>query len=506
MADAAVIDQEIVRLQLRMNGLFREMQGLKDIRLRKQKEADCFKAFLSPVRLIPSEILARIFSYCCSGEFRPRLDSSPLRLGHVCSLWRNAAVNSPGLWDTLLMNFFKWSDLSSNPRRLRGLLSFWFTNASIRSLTLALSADRYYQGPQVILEELRPFSARISTLRLETGEIRSLAPFLHLPGGHIPSLATLSLYANGAGTGTPITVFDSAQCLQAVLLAIDPVIIGDTSHFIFPWSQLTRLDIRRRLPLGVWYNIFLQCVHLHDGAFFLAWDVDFNPGTGHPVPVIYERLLRLKIEKGPAQDVSLFENLSLPALQFLDYAGEMTDDDAFPMTTHVLPHISSSTIRFLILAQVEVDVVDFINFLLGCSLLERHAFDFLDVDHGNLLQSLIRALQSRLFLPVLSHFAVFIPSPDLVDYPFYPSAIIDLIEELCGAPRPRQPDEISVYVYQTINPETGDNYEVDEAAEKLVRRIRGKYYDEGVSESAMVVDSGLDLSSTLCWKPRGMGL
>ncbi|KAJ7447286.1 hypothetical protein B0H11DRAFT_1696955, partial [Mycena galericulata] len=59
----------------------------------------------SPVRRIPSEILAEIFKFCVKDSLLLGRDYSidnprvaPLVLSHVCSLWRAIAIKTPRLW------------------------------------------------------------------------------------------------------------------------------------------------------------------------------------------------------------------------------------------------------------------------------------------------------------------------------------------------------------------------------------------------------------------------
>ncbi|KAF9012165.1 hypothetical protein BDZ89DRAFT_1224236 [Hymenopellis radicata] len=71
------------------------------------------KALLHPMRSIPNELLANIFSHCvlkCHDDGDPdALDprAAPWLFTRVCSRWRNFAVNSPQLWTYLLLDFDK---------------------------------------------------------------------------------------------------------------------------------------------------------------------------------------------------------------------------------------------------------------------------------------------------------------------------------------------------------------------------------------------------------------
>ncbi|KAJ7474193.1 hypothetical protein FB451DRAFT_1248279 [Mycena latifolia] len=72
-----------------------------------QRIRTTLKGVLSPVRRIPSEILAQIFLLCRDNSLDtfqyfvtdPR--RAPMLLGHVSSRWRQVSRSSPRLWDHL---------------------------------------------------------------------------------------------------------------------------------------------------------------------------------------------------------------------------------------------------------------------------------------------------------------------------------------------------------------------------------------------------------------------
>ncbi|KAJ7474197.1 hypothetical protein FB451DRAFT_1035199, partial [Mycena latifolia] len=76
----------------------------KERRIRNEYAAT-LKGVLSPIRRIPSEILAEIFLMCRDDALSalpysvadPR--QAPMLLGHVSSRWRQVSHSSPRLWD-----------------------------------------------------------------------------------------------------------------------------------------------------------------------------------------------------------------------------------------------------------------------------------------------------------------------------------------------------------------------------------------------------------------------
>ncbi|KAJ7474142.1 hypothetical protein FB451DRAFT_992314, partial [Mycena latifolia] len=87
------LEEEIPRVFLSLLKLEKER------RIRSEYAAT-LKGVLSPIRRIPSELLAENFLLCCDGTFSsadPRY--VPTLLGHVSSRWRHFSRGSPRLWD-----------------------------------------------------------------------------------------------------------------------------------------------------------------------------------------------------------------------------------------------------------------------------------------------------------------------------------------------------------------------------------------------------------------------
>lgn len=112
---------------------------------------------------------------------------------------------------------------------------------------------------------------------MSTWGVVDVEAFLHLPSEHLPHLEKVTLRFDICEVGTP-TVFSHASGLRRVSLMafafihpfhplVDPVAI-------FPWKQLTHINIAAIAPL-VWANIFRQCQALQDGTFVLQ-DITAN--------------------------------------------------------------------------------------------------------------------------------------------------------------------------------------------------------------------------------------
>ncbi|KAH9479186.1 hypothetical protein JR316_0007772 [Psilocybe cubensis] len=64
---------------------------------------DQYKALASPLRRLPTEILAEIFFYCLPTETNSIIspNEAPLILTRVCSKWRKIALTTPIIWSTI---------------------------------------------------------------------------------------------------------------------------------------------------------------------------------------------------------------------------------------------------------------------------------------------------------------------------------------------------------------------------------------------------------------------
>ncbi|KAJ7609005.1 hypothetical protein FB45DRAFT_707482, partial [Roridomyces roridus] len=96
-ARLAVLEEGIVELEDRLKQLQSERAALKALH-----EED--SAILSPLRRVPPEILAEIFSWTLPGPddgfalAGRKVKHSPWILGHICRRWRAIALSTPSLW------------------------------------------------------------------------------------------------------------------------------------------------------------------------------------------------------------------------------------------------------------------------------------------------------------------------------------------------------------------------------------------------------------------------
>ncbi|KAK7439831.1 hypothetical protein VKT23_017403 [Stygiomarasmius scandens] len=133
--------EEIQKLSETLATLKRQRDELQTYRDRQS-------SFISPVRKLPVEILANIFSLCCdSGLVIDKEISAPaLTLSHTCSFWRRVTLSRPELWSTLSVDLHKFR--SGAEARLHELLALFLDRSETGSgICLEVSAyddNEYY--------------------------------------------------------------------------------------------------------------------------------------------------------------------------------------------------------------------------------------------------------------------------------------------------------------------------------------------------------------------------
>ncbi|KAF8057441.1 hypothetical protein FPV67DRAFT_1527483 [Lyophyllum atratum] len=354
------IDHDILYLQLKVNRLMVEIKALDDSRVQKQKEAKYHAALLSPVRLLPLEILATIFHYAISVEPHgpgPRSNAAPFGVSHVCSSWRAAALSCPDLWNRLTLRP-SHNPTAQNPWSyiFNTVMVSWFERAG-PSLPLSLSftchVDKSNLDPDInreICQKITHFSPRFSELNIALDYCTALMPFLSLPGDSLPLLETLSFDNMKCHNDcSKITVFNAAPRLRAVTLHNigSSDLIGD-HPLSLPWSQLSYLEIEGKIRSEAFAAVLFQCTQI-ESASFARVDIDnlsdFADGASSADDAVtLARLATLKLAVEGPEDYGginhVLEILKLPNLQTLTLVGDRRSDES-----QILSHMGHNVSR-----------------------------------------------------------------------------------------------------------------------------------------------------------------
>ncbi|KAJ7126651.1 hypothetical protein C8R46DRAFT_926914 [Mycena filopes] len=150
-ARASLLDSEIAAF----SALPAELDGLLTERAVVQ---DALDSILYPVLTLPSEITSQIFCWTLlprAAPFWAALRGASLRLGQICRVWRQIALSTRGLWNTLDI-----SVMYPSPRTLeaeQALVRMFLSRAGSSPLNISL-----YHGDtdsfRTMLDILIPYS------------------------------------------------------------------------------------------------------------------------------------------------------------------------------------------------------------------------------------------------------------------------------------------------------------------------------------------------------------
>ncbi|KAF5319288.1 hypothetical protein D9619_008690 [Psilocybe cf. subviscida] len=198
-----------------------------------------------PISSLPPEILQEIFIACLDLDDEKQATQHkgvpmPLRLGHVCSLWRMIALKFPTLWATVNCHVSHPRDSSI----VAELIFDWISRSQGRPLTIHISFDdeRIWATPDAptdIIDTLVLFSERWKhvSLVLPISWQMSLSSIK----GRLNSLETLRLQRPGfLMNDNLLDAFSVAPRLFS--LSFEGFYL---QSLLFPWTNITKAAIRQ---------------------------------------------------------------------------------------------------------------------------------------------------------------------------------------------------------------------------------------------------------------------
>ncbi|KAJ7465365.1 hypothetical protein B0H11DRAFT_63608 [Mycena galericulata] len=255
--------------------------ALRDILFRHQqahREIALLNAVISPLRHLPTEILAEIFKICVAqSRFLNMFDYSidnprtaPILLTHVCSLWRHVAITTPRLWDRLSLRSPSAYPMGKVPL-IADLVNrshpHWLV-VEIRTSSRDIDDTKLTHSVLPALVALPQFRDRVESLELGL-DIRTFPAILSLSTPNLPRLRTLDLSLSVREDWQPsvaavLEFFRSSQRLRE--LKLFAYYANSSADFapLFPWSQLTRLVMSIQLDFLVARTILARCTNLRD--------------------------------------------------------------------------------------------------------------------------------------------------------------------------------------------------------------------------------------------------
>ncbi|KAG6836778.1 hypothetical protein H0H93_003370 [Arthromyces matolae] len=435
------LDYDILRLQLQLNSCATIIRSLVHTRLEAQKKADLNHIWTSHARLLPMDVIKEILCYA-STSF-PHSRSSPIKLSHVCSSWRKAALTCSSLWTNLEINRIPFQSPSRRQSDVDWLISIftnWFGHTS-PGVPLSFELRLFFEDLDLelgrgLVQGILPFSHRITVLNITiltsyarrswgSHGLEVLAPFLTLPEDTFPRLSRLTLH-DFVTRRFPdqiddqvipkITVFGHSP-LRHIFLDPQPWMFRGSQHLLLHWADLTHLNINRSISFHAFVNIIFQCRDLQDALFSEV----FADTTDGPVvipirePVIFAGCSAFKLDiYGPGLVFHVVENLlsmiKLPVVEdfVLVTSTESggTDNSDLPLHAIFPPHPSYSyCLRHLLLFSCTTSLGQLVDMIDACPLLEQLSLCLYSIDPTNLLN----ALSKKVFMGsgTLSHLVSF---------------------------------------------------------------------------------------------------
>ncbi|KAE9394420.1 hypothetical protein BT96DRAFT_802129, partial [Gymnopus androsaceus JB14] len=129
---------EIARVRATLDGLLSDEKKMDTY-------IDAHQALMSPIRRIPQEVLAEIFIRCLpdTSPYGVRsLEYAPLLLLGVCKHWRNIALDTPLLWNSLHIHLPTHLSEEAASRRITGA-TLWLERSAALPLSISIHATPF---------------------------------------------------------------------------------------------------------------------------------------------------------------------------------------------------------------------------------------------------------------------------------------------------------------------------------------------------------------------------
>ncbi|KAJ7315391.1 hypothetical protein DFH08DRAFT_669902, partial [Mycena albidolilacea] len=197
---------ELVRYDEQIRRLKAHLTRTESDRSKLKAHYNSCRGLLAPVRRLPPELLAKIFALCRAAPVLPPNFYSKLlgRLAHqhlltisqVCARWRDLALGTPTLWDTITLHEELWSGDRDRVKKVLAFLNLALERGGRSLLKLEASGNI----PELALRLLAAHSERWRAAEFSC----DVSNFHHLASakGKLPSLQYLKLDASGKALET----------------------------------------------------------------------------------------------------------------------------------------------------------------------------------------------------------------------------------------------------------------------------------------------------------------
>ena len=364
-AELATYAEEIERARA-------ELRRLEEQRDQVQDVVHELEALMSPVRRMPTDIMAKIFEHCVWDQATPRVDyrAAPLLLGQVCCSWRYLLFSLPCLWTSLQL------DLPSGSKDWEALVQskslamhVWLSRSRALPISLFLNHPKGSLIPWHALvhldKEILTLGCRLKHLSLHLSA-RSLCSLLTFTRSPLPYLEHLELVnSNSLPTveNPPPIVLHSAPSLKSLSLSWCSLDLG---HFQIPWVQLQHLNLDYDAS-SFWspvHSDYLQTLTLCPNLTTLCLGIGtpiYDVDPLHMEPVTLTHVHTFKVNLYGVQTpylVHFFDALHMPRLRHFEIRNASLALGSITGQTECLPFLARCADTLESVSLVRVDMAD----------------------------------------------------------------------------------------------------------------------------------------------------
>ncbi|KAJ7684622.1 hypothetical protein DFH06DRAFT_1288884 [Mycena polygramma] len=317
------MDAELSRKELAIAATQASLDELLCEHAELSRTSQKHKAFIAPIRRIPPELIAEIFTQSMALEARafetddsdsfygsegigagdkyyivtPRVQQPPLIFGEICRDWRLVALSTPRFWNSLTLKCAH-SSMQANLH----LLETWVKRAGNLPLSFRLYQQVGSDTPQTIemcrklIQSLMPYAHRWRWLDLHYLPTAAYQVLGALFVGCVQQLEYISVIHTSQSPqiefSSPWESFQIApklhdlhfDCISAAGIRVD------AERPTFPWSQLTRIDVGDCSPH--------DCLHILAQASAATFCIFLltQTSTSTQPPFVHSQLQTLKIK------------------------------------------------------------------------------------------------------------------------------------------------------------------------------------------------------------------
>ncbi|KAJ6595060.1 hypothetical protein DFH09DRAFT_1136110 [Mycena vulgaris] len=261
ISNQAPLDSEVLALrelvagrQDRLNALNAQIDSLQETlaQLIQQRDEAAesirdYKTVMSPLRRVPPELLCEIF--LLTSPHTRLIGGKPTKqppwyIGHVCRLWRHAALSYPLLWTNIEIHFRPNFSFKANyPLSMIETQLLRSANAPLEVIFDWWPGQIMHDGVDLrVLEAVFLHINRWRSLDLQDARFTAVLDLLQAAPGCLSSLHRLDFIQHDYEPGgwSPITdVFTHASSLREVILTV-PILSQTSRSLDIPWGQITR--------------------------------------------------------------------------------------------------------------------------------------------------------------------------------------------------------------------------------------------------------------------------